>query len=322
MGRGPDTEAADVTAGRVHFVVGMSLCGITPLSRCLNLHPDVAVFGESRFFGRCYVEPRSAAGYDAAQLRRILRVLRQFRWRATVGDEPGCLNVSLSQFRRLVEDAFSRAEAPIAPGVLFTMLAERVAAAEGKRYAFEKTPHHLNWVNRIVRHLPSSRFVVFLCEPYAFARFHHDQDPLYHPLATALLWRGYMRSYERAARRYPDRIVVVDAAELARDGAAALDRVQQFFGLDLHDLSAPIAEFSSEFATYAHEADPADLFWINLFCGRLMRRRGYARTWAPLAPRPLLASALSFPRWCFRALPRFKGTSGSVPSYLLHWLRQ
>lgn len=307
---------------RVHFLVGMSLCGITPLSRCLNLHPSIAVFGESRFFGRCYVEPGSAAGYDAAQLRSIMAVLRQFRWRATVGDEPGCLkNVSLVQFRRLIEDTFSRADAPIPPGVLFTMLAERVADAEGKRYAFEKTPHHLNWVDRIVQHLPASRFVVFLCEPYAFARFHQDHDALYHPFVTALLWRGYMRSYERAARRHPDRIVVVDAAELARDGAAALNRVQRFFGFELHDLSPPLARFSSEFATYTQEGDPADVFWINLFCSRLMRRHGYKQNWAPLEPRPVLASVLSLPRWCFRALPRFKGTSGSVPSYLLHWLR-
>jgi len=320
MGR--DAEATDVTAGRVHFIVGMSLSGITPLSRCLNLHPDVAVFGESRFFGRCYVEPSLAAGYDAAELGRILRVLRQFRWRATVGDEPGCLRkVSLVQFRRLLEETFSRAKTPIPPGALFTMLAERVADAEGKRYAFEKTPHHLNWVDRIVRHLPASRFVVFRCEPYAFARFHHAQGALYHPLATALLWRGYMRSYERAARRYPDRIVVVDASELVRDGTAALNRVQQFFGLELLDLSGPLAPFSSEFAASVARADPADVFWINLLCGRLMRRHGYARTWASLAARPILASLLSLPGWCIRALPWFKGTSGSVHSYLAHWLK-
>lgn len=311
-----------MTAGRVHFVVGMSRCGITPLSRCLNLHPNIAVFGESRFFGRCYVEPETAAGYNTAQLRSILRVLRQFRWTATVGDERGCLqNVSLEKFRGLIEETFSHVQTPIPPGLLFTTLAERIAAAEGKEYAFEKTPHHLNWLDRIVEQVPGARFVVILCEPYAFASFQRDENALYHPLATALLWRGYMRSYERAVRRYADRIVVVDAAELARDGASALARVQQFFGLELRDLSAPLASFSSELEDRAREVDPVDIFWLNLLCGRLMRRHGYRRIWARLALRRLLGSFLSLPAWCMRALPQFKRTSGSISTYLLRWLR-
>lgn len=322
MGREPGEKAAGMTAGRVHFVVGMSRCGITPLCRCLNLQPEIAVFGESRFFGRCYVEPETAAGYSAAQLESILRVLRQFRWTATVGDEPGCLqNVSLERFRVLIEETFARAQAPIPPGVLFTTLAGRIAAAEGKEHAFEKTPHHLNWLDRILEHVPSARFVVFLCEPYVFASFHREQDVLHHPLATALLWRGYLRSYERAVRRYPDRIVVVDAAELARDGASALARVQQFFGLEPLDLSKPLAPFSREFEARAQEVDAVDIFWLNLLCARLMRRHGYRRSWAPLAPRRLLASFLSLPRWLMRALPQLKGTSGSISMYLLHWLR-
>jgi hypothetical protein len=311
-----------MTAGGVHFIVGMSRCGITPLSRCLNLHPVIAAFGESRFFGRYYVQPETAAGYSTAQLGRILRLLRQFRWTATVGDEPGCLqNVSLERFRFLIEETFSSAQAPIPPGVLFTTLAGRIAAAEGKELALEKTPHHLNWLDRVVRHVPDARFVVFLCEPYAFASFHRDQDAVYHPLATALLWRGYLRSYERALWRHGDRIVVVDAAELARDGASALARVQRFFGLEPRDLSEPLAPFSREFQARSREVDAVDIFWLNVLCGRLMRRHGYRRTWAPLAPSRLLGSFLSLPVWCMRVLPQLKGTSGSISTYLLHWLR-
>ncbi len=310
-----------VTTGRVHFVVGMARCGITPLSRCLNLHPDVAVFGESRFFGRCWVEPETASGYGAAQLERITRVLRQFRWTATVGDEPGCLrNLSLDGMRDLVAETFARARAPIAPGRVFVALAEGVADAEGKRYAFEKTPHHLNWTPRIVGHVPGARFVVLLCDPYAFARFHREQDAPYHPVAAAFLWRGYMRSYERAARRYPDRLVVVDAAELARNGTRELERVQRFFGLELHDLSAPLAPLSSFFAA-GPEPDPDDVFWLNLLGGRLMRRHGYARRSTPHAAGYVARSLVSLPRWCIDALPRARGPDIGPVRYLLTWLR-
>ncbi len=307
--------------GRVHFIVGMSRCGITPLSRCLNLHPAAAVFGESRFFGRCYVEPASADGYDSAQLNGIERMLRNFRWTATVGDELGCLrNLSLEDMHDLIADTFGRLEAPIPPGALFTLLAERIADAEGKHYAFEKTPHHLNMLGRIVTYVPDAHFVVLLCEPYAFCRFHREWDASYHPLGMALLWRGYMRAYERAAQRYADRIVVIDTAGLAHEGAATLERVQRFFGLELHDLAAPLAPLSVFFER-PDETDAADIFWINLICRRLMRRHGYYRRPTPRLPRPVLLSLVSFPRWCLHGLGWGRRSRLATTWYLLRWLR-
>lgn len=310
-----------MTRGRVHFVVGMSRCGITPLSRALNLHPDLVVFGESRFFGRCYVEPEAAAGYSLVELARIERVLLQFRWTATVGDEPGCFrHLSLDGMRKLLTEAFGQVQPPIPPGRLFTAIAERIADAEGKRYVLEKTPHHLNWVARIVRHVPGATFVVLLCDPYVFSRFHREHDSPYHPLAAALLWRGYMRSYERAAKRHPHRLVVVDTAELARGGEEALARVQRFFGLEVHDLSAPLDPLAA-FFTVEDGTGPADVFWINLFCWRLMRRHGYERRRMPPAPRAVVASLVSLPRYCLDMLPRARGPGVGPARYVLQWLR-
>ena len=312
-----------MTTDRVHFIVGMSRCGITPLSRCLNLHPQVAVFGESRFFGRCYVEPETARGYSSEQLSRLERVLRQFEWAATVGEEPGCLrNLSLEGFRELLAATFAQVPAPIPPGPLFATLAERIADVEGKWYVFEKTPHHLNWVDRIVENVPGARFVVLLCDPYAFARLHREEDALYHPVGAAILWRGYMRSYERAAARYDDRIVVVDAGELARDGTGTLERVQGFFGLAPHDLSTPLVPFSRAFLAGADgEVDSVETFWINLLCGRLMRRHGYERRRTPVEPRRLAGSLVSFPGWCVRAYPWARGKGTGPTRYVMRWLR-
>jgi hypothetical protein len=307
-----------VTASRVRFVVGMSRCGITPLCRALNQHPELAVFGESRFFGRCWVDPASPRGYERAQLDAILRVLVQFRWRATVGEGPGSLTLSLHGFRALLREVFAEVEPPISPAALFTAIAARVADTEGKRYALEKTPHHLNWVDRIVEHLPDSRFVVLLCDPYAFARFHRRDDPLYHPITCAILWRRYMRSFEHVERRHPDRIVVVEANALA--SGRGLDRVQRFLGVEEHDLPAPPG-LAVVFTRTGDEAEAAETFWVNAICGRLLRRHGYTRRPTPFGVRPILGPLVSLPRWSRRSLPRARGPNFGSTRYLLNWLR-
>ena len=310
-----------MTDGRINFIVGMSRSGITPLSRALNSHPAVAVFGESRFFGRCFVEPAAAAGYTQEQLDRIERTLRNFNWEATVGSEVGCLrDVTLEGMRALIAETFAELEPPSSPGTVFTSLAQRLAGAEGKQYVFEKTPHHLNWLDRIVEHVPDARFVVLLCDPYAFSRFHRAQNASYNSLATALLWRGYIRAYERARRRFPHRLVVVDTTELARDGASALERVQRFFDLERHDLTAPLGGLAA-FLEREEEIGAADVFWMNALCGRLMTSHGYARRRTERSRGAALRPLVTLPGWYRRGAVWGRRSRLSTARYLLRWLR-
>jgi hypothetical protein len=305
--------------GRVHFLVGVSRCGITPLSRCLNLHPDVAVYGQSRFFGRCWVEPECEEGYTRAQLDEILRVLLQFRWTATLGDSFGSLrSLTLADFRNLLRTTFAEVNPPVRPGALFTVISERIADAEGKRYVFEKTPHHLNWIDRIVEEVPGAGFVVLLADPYTFARFHRAEDPLYHPVASAVLWRAYMRSFERALSAHADRMIVLGFDELVSDGRSALERVQCFFGVDLHELPARFLEDRLELEC---GPDEVDIFWVNLLCRREMRRHGYARQPTPFVFSSVIRSFFTLLRWTAESLPRARGRGFGSRRYLLSWLR-
>lgn len=309
-----------MTPQRVHFVVGVSRCGITPLSRCLNTHPDIAVFGESRFWGRCYVEPETAAGYSRGQVDQITETLVRHEWGATLGGGPGCLaNLTLESWRSLLASTLADLETPVPPGSLFLALAEALAAAEDKTLVLEKTPHHLNWLDRIGSHLPESRFVVLVADPYIFARQQSRQEPPFHPIATALLWRGYLRAYERALERHDDRLVTVDCSELVERPGDALERIQRFLGVRVHDLAGPLE--GGGFLPGGHRRDclAEETFWLNVLAGRLVERHGYERRPTPLTPWPVLRSLASVVPWSARMLPLLRERRYSAP-YLRRWL--
>src|SRR5262245_30276560 len=121
---------------RVHFLFGMSRAGITWLSRRLNAHPEIAVFGQSRFWGKRFIRPAAPAGYSNPDLRRIHQILRSCEWDATVGDGAGTLRrLDHAGFHALLDEVFARVSAPISPANLFRAIAFAVAEREGKRLA-------------------------------------------------------------------------------------------------------------------------------------------------------------------------------------------
>lgn len=309
-------------AESVHFIVGMSRCGITPLARCLNSHSQIAAFGESRFWGRQYVKPRSSAGYGDEELGVIRRRLLAFRWTATIGAEPGCLRLSLAEFHSLLVEVLSQATPPVRPGELFRAIAKRIAVAEGKTLVVEKTPNHLTAVDRILGELPRAFFVVLLCDPYVFVRCHRESGAIDHPLAAAILWRGYLRAFERARRKHPDRLVVVRLEELASSPQLVLDRVQRRLGLPVEDISAPLSHPTSKLPSVTRNGTRgAELFWVNAVAGRVMKRHGYEPITAPFAPLAVAQSLLTLGPWMVVLLRDYGGKRLRRLPGLLQWIR-
>jgi hypothetical protein len=306
----------------VHFLVGMSRCGITPIARCLNSHSQIAVFGESRFWGRQYVKPKNSAGYGDQELAVIRSRLLAFRWRATVGAGPGCLRLSLPELRSLLAEVFAEARPPVRPGELFRTIAERIGAAEGKTLILEKTPNHLAAVHRIVAELPQASFVVLLCDPYVFVRCHRENGVIDHPLAAAILWRGYVRAYERARRKHPERLVVVRLEELAASPQEVLERVQRRLRVPVEDITASLRYPGSQLPSVArHGARGAELFWVNFVAGRIMKRHGYEPVTAPFAPLAVGRSLLTLGPWMVVLVRDYGGKRLRRLPGLLQWIR-
>ena len=310
----------------IHFLVGMSRSGITPLSRCLNSHPEIAVFGQSRFWGRCYIKPESPAGLTREQLRELEDLLCSFDWSATLGanDEGRLQHLSLSGLNALIRKTLGALDAPSRPGVAFVRIAQAIGEAERKPCVIEKTPHHLNWITRILAELPDSRFLVLLAMPYTFAFILRQQrDMTYHPIAAALLWRACMIAYRRAKRRHGDSILPLDIGELARDHVESLEKTADFLGVQ----KAPMRELPNFMAAvlpddHLDQLLPIDIFWMNRASDSVRFDMGdVRRSAAGVSPEMLFRSLTSFPRWGAGLVQTMRGNhKGSLPRYLLNWL--
>ena len=323
---------------QIHFIVGMSRAGTTWLTKCLNEHPSVAAFGETAFWGRKYVSPERDGCYTPQQLTQVMGGLRNLPIQP-VSDSPssqqttGVLkSVSRENLGELVGAALQGSEEPLTPAQVFQRVAERIVRAERKAIAIEKTPHHLNWIDRIAHALPEAKFVILTRGAYDFMlsyKHQGDRKPppirrrfqrLYHPAVCALLWRGYARSALRAHAKYPDRTLLIRFEELVNGPAATLRQIQQFLTLDPAKLHSTVPPANSSFPAGERPILAADdIMWMNMIAHAEIQRLGTSPQKTPFRPDALAWSTLKLPWWTLRNAFALNANSTSMPSYVWRW---
>lgn len=332
----PETATTSPDDGPA-FIVGMSRAATTWITKCLNEHPDVAAYGETLYWGRHYVPPREDGRYDREQVESIVARLNTADClHSTLGDGPGC-------FKALTADAwpaaFERARADLperpTPGALFLSLNRAVAEAEGKRDAIEKTPHHLNWIGRILAELPGARFVVMVRDAQGFMlSYKHQGDRMepsvrrqferrYHPFGCAIVWRGYMRAALAAREAHPDRVHLVAFEDVRRDTERVLDGVQGFLGLDAANLAERVPPDNTSFPREKRpELRADDVFWMNRVAGREIAAAGFPAVTGRRGFGRVLWSFVRLPVWgLYNFFSLRRRVKGSFLKYLWRWLR-
>jgi Sulfotransferase family len=327
----------DAAPPRLDFILGMPRSGSTWLGRSLGRHPDVAVFGETCFYGRMYVPPRPDGTYGDGELERVRGIQRTRDWETTTTDStPGDPPWQPGEYAALVDAAIRGLRAPVRPRDVLAAIAASVAARESKQHVVEKTPQHVHWLPRVAASFPDARFVLTVRDPYAYMasyqRLGRRLDGKVrrlldlswrHPLIAALFWRSYSTSIERALARYPDRTLLVRTEDLKERPREVLGRVQAFLDLSEVDLSGAGSVNSSFREGEPRALSGTDVFWMNLVAGRAMRRSGYepreqraglAATGASIltAPLSLAATAVRIPSM----------VPGSFVGYARRWLRR
>lgn len=326
-----------LTQPRLDFVVGLPRSGSTWLGRALGRHPDVAVFGETCFYGRLYVEPRPDGLYGAEELERVRLIQRTRDWETTTtdptgGDPPW----GPGEYAALVDATFAGLQPPVRPQDVLRAVAAAVVARGSKERAIEKTPQHVHWLPRVAAGFPDSRFVLTLRNPYEYTASYKRlgrrldgrvrralDSPWRHPLIAALFWRSYSRSITRALASYPDRTLLVRTEDLRERPAETLAGLQAFLELPEADLAGADGANSSFREGEARVLSATDVFWMNLVAGRAMRSSGYQlRPAKPgiaatavsiaIAPLSLAATAVRIPRM----------VPGSFVNYALSWRRR
>ncbi len=331
-------EKSAVAVPPVGLVAGMPRSGTTWLIKMLNAHPDAAAFGETQFWGRTYTAPDPKGLYGPGQLKRVAAHLKYNLQTSlsAIGEGPGCLrSMGPEDIDSFVDTFVGGLVPPLTPAEFFTGLCAAVAEAEGKRFCVEKTPHHVNWLDRIWEALPGVRVVLTIREPYGFALSykHADRIPtiarkreyrrLYHPLGCALVWRTSLRAALRARSLRPGQVLVVDLADVRADEAGTIARVQEFLGIPPAETAGSLPPDNTSFpGEEKPELQPDDLFWINLVCRREMGQLGINRRPAGFAPWRLLISTLKLPIWAFWKLRDLhRRSAGSTLKYIWRWLR-
>lgn len=320
-----------------HFIVGMSRAGTTWMGKCLNEHPSTAVFGESLFWGRAYVEPEAEGKYSLEQIKAILNRLKNEGMYAFLGETAGCLKrIKQDNLVFLVNSIIQDIDRPLEPAKLFLLITQKIAQLENKQNVVEKTPHHVNWIDRIVRALPDSRFIVMVRDPYDFAlsykhqgdRYADEQQQqhhrLYHPFLSAFLWNGYIKAAEKAIASHSQQTLLVTTKELKTNPQLVLNKTQEFLRLEVYpNLADKVPQDNSSFEQAKKPSLQAeDIFWLNLLAGKRIARSNFALKSTPFEPLRIIWSILKLPYWGIWSFVHLRSkTEGSVKQYLWHWIK-
>jgi hypothetical protein len=301
------------------------------MANCLSQHPDVSVFGETAFWGRRFVAPMDGVKLNPSQIEPVLRSLDNAKLLSSSAARAGSSHAQSPL--TLTGSLESITRRPMTSGEMYLSILNCIADQASTNCVIEKTPHHINWVDRIVKHLPDARFIVMIREPYGFMRSYKHQgdrkpadvreafERRYHPLACALIWRGYMRSARRVLSAYPERSLEVRFEDIQTNGEAVLEKTQRFLGLRILNLVLPSVN-SSFPSGISDELTHGDIFAMNLCARRELLKSGFTPRPAMVAWSTKAAVLASFPLWAAsNFLTMNRAVQGSRLRYLLHWLR-
>jgi hypothetical protein len=315
------------------FIVGMSRAGTTWMSNCLGRHPDISTFGESMFWGRKYIHPSKDGTYTRDQCHQIVVRLKG---KGIIGHGIRTLrNVTRANISDVLDEAFAKIESPVTPGDLYKQICKTIAEKEGKVWLIEKTPHHLNWADRIKEAIPDARFIVMYREPYSFMlSYKHQPDRqkindekkrtmkrLYHPIGCALVWRGYARSVGYIKEKYPESVCLAPFQEVHERPENLLDTVQLFLGVqpckDIYTRSVNTSFHESSRPTLSSD----DMFWMNCLARKEILTSGFEIKQFEYDWPRIIRSFLQIPLWMFHVAWNMRNeVEGSLLAFLRSWV--
>ena len=202
-------------------------------------------------------------------------------------------NITHENISEFIDEVHSSIEnSTVTPAELFLKICKTVSKREHKPWVIEKTPHHLNFIDRIKRAFPKVKFVIILREPYGFMlSYKYAQDRLkylsaeekrqkktmYHPLGCALVWKKYARSVRRAIVKFPDNTHLVKLEHIVEDSQTVLRKVLEFLNLSPTDDILYPSVGSSFTKGKKPKLKSEDYFWINFVAESEMTAMGISR---------------------------------------------
>ncbi len=322
----------------VRLIAGTPRSATTFLARAMNVHPEIASFGETSFWGREYHQPGPDGAYTTYELKKVVAGLKKYELPVTIGkNKPGNLKkVTKDAIEDIVEHSFSEdKKKKFTPADVFCKFCDAISSAEGKRYWVEKTPHHVMWADRIFTAMPNTRLLIVLREPYGFMRSYKrkmevnfekgERLDIYHPLRCALVWRATARTTLRLIKRYPGKVLLIKTHEIHSNSKIILNRIVSFFDLpaiNWNDVNLPSGSTNTFFAGGKKPKLPEiDKAWMNLIARKEIRNTQFDYIQSNVTSKAFAKSFFTLPIWLlqtYRNMSRI--VPGSTIRYIGHWI--
>ena len=311
------TEKVDI-----HFITGFSRGGTTWLCKSLNSHSGIYSFGESCFWGRNYLDKEQ---YNQEDVSRLIKKL------ALSDLENGSVNKGKSVFKnvRAILNGLG-SDLPMSPKEIFQELCDGLANRSGKKMVVEKTPHHINHIDRIRHAYPESKVIVMNRDGFGFYKSYKNIYLIkkgesrkafkrsFHPLGAIMVYGKYKRSinYARSLRN----TLIIEFEEVVRNSSKVLEEVQEFLSLPIEEID--IGRTNSSFTKVKSEGSISteDRAWLALW-GIEQPAPLSAREYV-YAPFIFLYSICKLPLWGLNVIQQVGKMSATNPlQYLIKLLR-
>ncbi|MCH2160401.1 MAG: sulfotransferase [Phycisphaerales bacterium] len=312
----------------------MPRAGTQAMMRALNADPRVAAFGETLYWGRLWIPPDEQGKLGAEEIERIAHHFENNHLVPAGGD--GSITDDGLALGGKAAEAVRACTPGMHPGEVFASMCQGVLEATGRTYWVEKTPHHLQHLDRILRFMPEARILVMLRSPASFLRsYKHQGDRkdselrekfhrLYHPALASLVGRGTYRATEDACAKWPGQVMVVRLEELIAKPADWMPRIRAHLELPA-DAPATYQRHNSSF-----EHDPAmqadltrvETTWLRLVLGKDAQKLDFELPPRRFAPIGMLVSVCALFPWVVRNWSFMsQHNSGGVRGMIRRWLR-
>lgn len=258
------------------FIVGMPRSGTTYVSKLLNNHALIVSSGETLFFGRLYLEPVDGV-YTKENLDYWLNKFKTMSLDNLSVKDRKCLNLNLdTEFEKII--------LPCTPKIVFEALSNAFKKLSKKPFFIEKTPHHVQYLGRILHFYPNAKFIVLIRDPYKWLlsyKFQGSQKSkqirtvfkrIYHPLFASLVWRKNFISVQAALKKYPKKCLVLKNEDLNNEQTNKL--LLSFMDIDFEDIS--VENVNSSFTKINKPTLTAiDIFWMNKIARKQISQSEY-----------------------------------------------
>lgn len=206
------------------FIVGMGRSGTTLLQLALNMHPQLAIFGETQAF----LERRRYASFQ--QPRNLEQFLSE--WRVLLRDSPHANLLHDQEIQSRLVNCTSYAEA-----VNEVMLG--LARAEGKSIWGEKTPAHIFKLDSILSCFPGARILHMIRDPRGAVssslQFQHPGAFTdWNVYAAARYWSRCLDVHTQQMRYRNARYFSLHYEDLVNRGEETLRSVCMFLQIDFY----------------------------------------------------------------------------------------